>query len=182
MLETLNRDTILETVKSIPNGRFTRVTYKTELPLKAEFKKQGYHIIKITETTGRFGVNYHNIATVIARKAERALEESVSRNYTNHYEWVIENKVKHNNKTGKDYLVLANFNGGQHTKSQYKVVIDSSELFDLTATLNEKDFMDTYKDMIINSYWKPSTTGGEVKTIAFDNVIRIGEVGEKVEF
>ena len=42
--------------------------------------------------------------------------------------------------------------------------------------------MDTYKDMIINSYWKPSTTGGEVKTIAFDNVIRIGEVGEKVEF
>ena len=176
-MTTLTRDQIIEAVSKVRNGTIARVTYQTELPLKAEYKKQGYSIIKVVETSGRFGVNYHNIGSVIARKAAETHKDVVVRK--NNYTWVIKHKVKHNESTGKDYIVMANFNKGHHTKSKYIVIYHSEEL----NTYNNTQFENSYfVEMVINSYWNKSNSGGEVKTITFENIIRINDVGTKVLF
>lgn len=175
-MKTLSREQILKTVEAIPNGRIARVTYKTELPVKAEFKKQGYVVTKLVETTGRFGVQYHHIASVIARKAEEGFKEAVKR--TNNYVWVINNKVKHNTVTDKDYIVLASFNGGHHTKSKYIVSYLGK---DTVYSDHEFKYSDN-KNLVIDSYWKPSKNAGEVKNISFENVLAINNVGTKINF
>lgn len=172
-MEILNREQIIEAVDNVKNGTIARVTYRTELPVKAAFKKQGYKVIKVVETSGRLGVNYHNIATVIARKAEQEMTESVQR--ANNYEWVIRNKVKHNTATNKDYLVLASFNQGHHTRSKYIVSYMGEETTYSSA-------VDTVKDLVINSYWTPGKTAGEVRNISFENILCINNVGQRVSF
>lgn len=174
-MKTLERNTIIESIDKIHNGCLVRVTYKSEVPIKAEFRKQGYRIIKITETSGRVGVNYHNIASVIARKSENLVENTTSR--TNNYEWVIKNKVKYNTNTEKDYLVLANFNKGHHTKTKY-IVCGS-----IMGTLDCGDELPVgYKDMIQNYYLNRGDSVGEVRTVAFENILSINNIGNKIVF
>lgn len=174
-MTTLNREQIIEATNSVRNGTIARVTYKTEVPLKAEFKKQGYKLTKITETSARFGVNYGKIASVIARNAERNLEESVHR--TNNYEWVIKNKVQYNSKTDKEYLVLASFNKGHHTKSKYILEGTFVGTIDMGKSIDGH-----YAHLVIDSYFKDGKPVSEIKKIAFDNLIRINSVGEKISF
>lgn len=170
----LNREQIIDATNSVRNGTIARVTYKSEVPLKAEFKKQGYRLIKITETSARFGVDYGKISSVIARRAEQT-EPTVQR--TNNYEWVIRNKVKYNTKTDKEYLVLANFNKGHNTKSKY--ILEGT----FVGTIDMGDSIDGhYSHLVIDSYYKKPNGTTEVKTIAFDNIMRINDVGQKVFF
>lgn len=172
-MTSLNREQIIEATNGVRNGTIARVMYKSELPLKAEFKKQGYKLIKITETSARFGVNYGHISSVMERN-DTGYEPS---NRTNNYEWVIPNKVKHNSKTDKDYLVLANFNKGHNTKSKY--ILYGS----MAGTLNMGPSIDPgYTHLVIDSYYKKSSTPCEVKTISFENILRINGVGEKISF
>ena len=174
-MTTLNREQIIEATNRVRNGTLARVSYKTEVPLKAEFKKQGYKLIKITETTARFGVSYGKIASVIARNAERTLEEATKR--TNNYEWVIKNKVQYNTKTNKEYLVLANFNKGHNTKSKY--ILEGTFI----GTIDMGDSIDShYTHLVIDSYFKKSGNYGEIKTISFDNILRINDMGQKIYF
>ena len=174
-MTTLNREQIIEATNGVRNGTIARVTYRTEVPLKAEFKKQGYRLTKITETSARFGVNYGRIASVIARNAERNLEEAVQR--TNNYEWVIKNKVQYNTKTDKEYLVLANFNKGHNTKSKYILEGTFVGTIDMGSSIDEH-----YTHLVIDSYFKGGKPASEIKKIAFDNLIRINNVGQKITF
>ena len=171
----LNREQIIEATNKVKNGTIARVTYRTEVPLKAEFKKQGYRLIKVTETSARFGVNYGKIASVIARNAEKSSEDVTPR--VNNYEWIIKNKVKYNTKTDKEYLVVANFNKGHHTKSKY--ILEGT----FVGTIDMGNSIDShYTHLVIDSYFKKSGSGSEIKTIAFDNILRINNIGQKVYF
>lgn len=176
-MKALERDVILNEAKEVRNGCITRICYKTELPVKAEFKHQGYKVYKVVETSARLGVNYHKIASVIARKAEEGLKETIQR-ANNYYEWVLANKVRHNTNTGKDYLYVASFNKGHHTKSYFVVCGPDAT----TEWLTAEDFIDTYKGILIPSYWNNRGQGGsEVKNISFENIYRIGGSGEKID-
>ena len=93
-MKTLNRDLIIEAAEKVKPGTIARICYKTELPVKAEWKKQGDKMYKIVETSARLGVNYGNIASVKARKELEENKPQIKR--TNNYEWVIKNKVRHN--------------------------------------------------------------------------------------
>ena len=160
----LSREQIIKVAGEVKGGRIMRVTYKTELPLKAEFKKQGYVLIKIIETSVRFGVDYHNIAAVIERKANAEPKEPVVR--SNNYEWVIENRVKYNKNTEKEYLVVANLPG--HSNSRVKYILEGT----MVGTIDMGSEIDPhYRHMVRDSYFNPSATGGEVKTISFCNII-----------
>lgn len=174
-MTTLNREQIIEATNQVRNGTIARVTYRSDVPLKAEYKKQGYKLTKITETSARFGVDYSRISSVIARRAEQALEEAVKR--TNNYEWVIRNKVKFNTKTEKEYLVLANFNKGHHTKTKYILEGTFVGAIDMGDTIEP-----AYAHLVIDSYYKKSENPGEIRTVAFDNIIRINSVGQRVFF
>ena len=178
MHKSLERDIIIQEAQNVRPGTITRICYKTELPVKAEFKHQGYKIFKVVETSARLGVNYYNIASVIARKAEEESREAPKR--ANNYEWVIKNKVRHNTSTGKDYLYIATFNKGHHTKSYY-VVTNSEE--PSTSWYTADEFVDLcYKNYVIPSYWaKQSSPVSEVKNISFENVYRIGNAGAAID-
>ena len=171
-MEALKREVIINEAAKVKPGTITRIMYKTECPVKAEYKKQGYRMFKMVETSARLGVNYHHIASVIARKAEEGLKETVAR--VNNYEWVLKNKVRHNTATGKDYLYAATFNKGHHTYSCYILMQpDSSELkWFSPLDLEESE----YKDILIPSYWKGSNPT-EVRNISFENIYRIGSEG-----
>ena len=52
---------IYNAITKIPNGRFFRIIYKTEMPLKCEYKKTGIEVYKITSRIARTGINYANI-------------------------------------------------------------------------------------------------------------------------
>lgn len=169
-MEALARDTIIEEAMKVRPGTLTRVGYTSELPVKAEYKKKGYRMFKIVETSVRLGVNYHNIASVIARKAEEGLKEAVQR--TNNYEWVIKNKVSHNTATGKDYLYVANFNNGHNTKTRYFIEGTFVGTIDMGDEIDEH-----FAHLLIPSYWNRKSNGGEVRTISFDNIYKIRSAG-----
>ena len=173
--KTLTRDQIMDTISNVKNGQIVRVTYQSEVPLKATFKDLEMKIYKFTETSVRTGVNYHNIENVIKRKAEQKGEPL--RKKTNNYEWLIKNKVKYNKNTGKEYIVFAPLKKGDHTKVIYALCFESQIIM-----LSESSFKHVYSDSVIPSYWTPSKTGEDIKTVSFENVIRIGNVGSKINF
>lgn len=174
-MNILNREQIIKVAKEIKGGRIIRITYKTELPLKAEFKKQGYVLTKIIETSVRFGVNYHNISKVIERKANMQPKDVSVK--SNNYEWVIKDRVKYNKNTEKEYLVVANL--PEHQNSRVKYILEGT----MVGTIDMGSEIDgAYKQIIRDSYFTPSATGGEVKTISFSNIININNIGEKINF
>ena len=88
-------------------------------------------------------------------------------NVTNNYEWVVRNRVKHNNNTNKDYLCVASLPKGHNTKVRY--IVEGTSV----STIDMGDVLDgPYKNLVIDSYFKPSTSGNEIKTISFDNIIK----------
>lgn len=162
-IKTLSSDEIIKSVSVVKNGQMCRIKYKSEMPVKAEFKKQGIKIVKVTEATIRFGVDYEHISTVIERKSNEDYTPAVR---ANNYEWVIENKICHNSKTGKDCVRFATLNGGAHKKVVYIVVDSLNETYDIESLTEEQ------KKYIQDSYWNRTTP--EVQNILFENIIAIG--------
>ena len=67
MFGTLNEDLIISTVKKIGNGKIFSVGYRSEVPIKYEYKRLGLRITKFTEKCVRSGVNYSKIKEVILK-------------------------------------------------------------------------------------------------------------------
>lgn len=168
----LGKEAILNEAARIKPGTITRVGYRTFLPVKAAYKKQGVEVMKVVETSVRLGVSYSKIASVIARRAEEGLKEAIER--TNNYEWVLANKVCFNSKTSKYYLYAASLNGGHNTHAHYYVKHADGRIDSLTAQeFKSSPYAEEY---IIASYFKGSGSAPEVRNIAFDNIFRIGNV------
>ena len=173
-MKTLTSEQILTATSQVRGGTIARITYKTEVPIKAEFKKQGYKITKIVESSVRFGVNYHNIASVIARKSQESVNQT---SRANNYEWIIKNRVKHNTKTDKDYLVVANLPVNHNSKVKY--ILEGS----IMGTLDMGNRIDgPYKDIVLNSYFNRNSDEREIRTISFENIITINKIGNRIHF
>lgn len=156
-------DIICEKVSAIKNGTMARVQYKSELPVKACYKKEGISIIKMTDATVRFGVDYDHIAKVIEQRAEKVATYETTTPRANNFYWIIENKVSHNTNTNKDYLRFARVNGGSHRHTLYKMIVGGDE------KVVEKADIEEY---VQNSYWNKHSEP-EVQNICIDNVISI---------
>ena len=175
LVKMLSRDEILESISNVKNGQIVRVSYQSEVPVKAEFKKLGMTVFKFTETSVRTGVNYWNMQSVIARKSNSDNKSKVKSN--NPYNWIIKNKVKCHETTGKEYLVVAPLKKGDHTKTFYGICCGGTIIM-----MSEAEFKKAYLEIVIDSYWTRSKTGEDIKTISFENIIRIGNNGSKLDF
>ena len=173
-MKELTRYEIITAVSEVRGGTITRVTYKTDVPVKAEYKKQGYKIVKIVETTARIGVNYGHLPSVIARNAETPTETT---HKANNYEWVVKDRICHNTKTGKDYVALISFNGGHNTKVKYVIEGTFVGAIDMGSEIDK-----VYRHIVLDSYFKKPTTPTEFRRVAFENIIRINNVGTKLVF
>lgn len=154
---------IIKAISDIPAGRFFRMSYTSELPVKAEHKNAGVKVHKITEATVRTGVAYNNIKAVQEYKATH--EPKLTTPRANNYEWVVENRVKYNTKTGKTYVVVATVPSGSNKKCKYLIS-------DHTGTrVVETEELD--KTLIIDSYWKKNDSPDVVRTISVEHILSV---------
>ena len=154
----MKTEAIIKRVSEIPAGRFFRVRYITKVKLKAEYEKQGYSILKIVDTTTRTGVKYQNIAGV---ELKDKFEDKQPK--TNNWEWIVKDRIKHNTKTGKDYLVIAPISKGSNTVNTYVLTIPEG----VSNTIPECDVKNTYA---VPSYWKDGEKPA-VMNVTLENVL-----------
>ena len=152
------------------NGCITRVGYSKELKVLKDWQNLGFRVYKLTETSVRLGVNYFNIASVIAKKAAEGDKPKKER--VNNYSWIIRNKVKYNSNTGKTYLQVATLNHGHNTKSQF-LVYNPSEGW---IVLEKEEFELSEYYAMLDAKSKGGSKGEkpEVYTITFDNIYKLG--------
>ena len=169
----MTSDEVINTVSTIKNGTMARLKYKTELPLKAEFAKLGYKMYKIVETTVRFGVNYANISSVIEKKNLSSNEDKDKVRIKRHSntDWVIKNKILHNNNTDKDYLVFAPMKKGANNKYNFVLVDSTNHQFSFNYWILPEDF----KQMVQQNYWTSHRDFHDIKNISIENVIWVGQ-------
>ena len=153
---------VYEAISSIPNGRFFKICYRTEVPLKAEYKNKGYKVYKYTFRVTRIGVRYNSLKEVKENNIQEVSRASNSN-------WLIRNKIKTNITTGKDYIVIATMAKNEHKEYSY-VVVDQSGIE------KRKSFAPT--DMIIPSYFEKKN--GAVRNINLDNIVCISYKGEVI--
>lgn len=152
---------LLKVMSNVKKGSFIRFSYKTTLPVKAEYKNQGYSIVKITSITTRFGINYGNIKAVQERKVEEGNKEKTNRK--NNSIWIMKNSILYNENTKKYYLCTYPTSKGKNTSSKYYLVKDNKE---------EEQILDNIKNMVIDSYWTKKAT--QMFNVDINNIISIG--------
>lgn len=155
----MKTDKLIEAIKAIPGGRFFRVRYMTKVKMNAESVKNGITIMKIVDTTTRTGVKYKNIAGVVLNEYPDSYVPKVS-----NWEWVIPQRVKHNSKTGKDYLVIAPIAKGHNTRVSY--VLTDGEGNSRIITKEEA------MEYSIPSYWKDGDKPA-IMNVTLENVLMV---------
>lgn len=159
-----NYDKILPTIEKIKNGEIFRIEYITDVPLKALERLNGYRCIKVCEKCVRTGVKYQNIESV-----KKTTIDGVQKNKHSGYEWVIQNKVKHNTNTDKNYFVCATVPKHSNEHSVY-IMYDRDGA--ATRMSREELFL---SNKAINSYF--NSDDRPIFSIGFDNILKIGKVG-----
>jgi len=158
----MTKEEIVSTVTNLRNGTMARIEYVTELPMKAEFAKQGYKILKVTETTARFGVKYSNLSAV------KEKQESSKSEKTNNFEWIVENKLAHNTNTGKDYIRFAPLKKSGSNKHTNLIFVDTTGKY---FSFDGKELPADFKNMVQNSYWNKKHETPDIQTVLLENVI-----------
>ena len=159
----MTHEEIKAALESIPAGRFFRLRYTSEMKVKAEFKKQGISVMKVTETTMRTGVAYERIASVVEYKATH--EPKRDKPVANNWEWIVPNRIKYNTNTKKTYAVLASVPHGSNSEVYYIVTDKDGDRIMTEDTLD--------KSLMQDSVWSQSAYPNAIRTIAFDNILDI---------
>lgn len=154
----MKTEQIIKKIQSIPGGRFFRVRYISKVKMAADAEKEGVSIFKIVDTTTRTGVKYNNIEGVTPTTYNDKKEPKES-----NWEWVVKNRIKHNTKTGKDYLVIAPIGKGSHTVTTY-IMTDK----DGNTSIIDKD---TVKMYAVASYWKEEKPA--IMNVTLENVLLV---------
>ena len=163
---SMTKDEIISTITNLRNGTMARIVYSTELPLKAEFAKLGYKIIKVTETTVRFGVKYSHLKAVKEKQSDPNYKPSEK---ANNYEWIVKNKISHNTKTGKDYVRFAPMKIGSNKHSNIIFVDTTGRHF----SFDEHSLPNDFKNMVQNSYWTRKHETPDIQTVLLENIVMV---------
>lgn len=157
----MTKNEILNSIRDIKKGTFTRIIYTSEPTLSAAGKKAGVSIVKHTEKTVRLGIEYQNMQVVKDREAART---EPKREVTPWCHWEVEDVLAKHNTKDAYYLAFSYVNGtGHNTKSQYYLngkVIPVEEL-------KESGF-------IVPSYFKEGKESPVTQRVNIDNIIQIG--------
>ena len=156
----MTKTEILNSIRNIKKGTFTRIIYTSEPTLSAAGKKAGVSVIKHTEKTVRLGIKYQNMEAVKQFELERT---EPKREVTSWCHWEIEDVLAKHNTKDAYYLAFSYVNEGHNTKSQYYLngkIVSVEEL-------KESGF-------IIPSYFKEEKDAPVTQRVNIDNIIQIG--------
>lgn len=164
----MNYEMIVESLNKVRPGAFTRLGYKTEVPIHAEYSKLGYKVEKICNMTVRFGIKYGNIAEVIKLAAEKVASDSRPR--VSNEEMLVPNKLYRNLKSGKIYLSAYPCKQGRNTTRTYVITIPTDSGC-VKATMDDLGY---FKSLVLDSYFNQRETS--IFKVNIDNVFKIGNV------
>ena len=168
---------VLNRLKEIPNGRFFKMTWKSEIPVYKKYADV-YEITKITTSTVRKGIRYTNTKAYKTKLYRRMLEEcsgtsfitplEFNKKYNNelpwgHYREGYENVIiDHTNKAGEfnSYLRLYL----TPNKPEVKYYINGKEV-----SKNELQAL----NIVSNSYWERESVKDGVFNIKIKNILFI---------
>lgn len=157
----MTEQNVYEALKGYQVGSFIRVGFRSYLG-NAAAKKAGNVIIKQTETTGRIGIHYQNIASVKARKEQQEPSEKTYKVWFKHVEGHPE-IVEHLQDASKRYLQIFAVKPFAYPKVKYLlngVEISKQEL-EATGLCTKSDLA--------------SSSGSELFNIPLDNLLFIGK-------
>lgn len=173
----LKLEDVVKEVTNIPNGQIFRLSYCKPVPLLKKMDDGSTKIFKVTSLSCRTGVAYSEIAHVKELNESRT---EPKRQYTNNYEYLVENKIKYNTKTQKHYLQIATLNEGHNTKTEY-IVIKNGEV----NHYNKEKFWDSFSDIITSADRKPKTDSNvqiDVMTINCDNITQVNNLKVDLDY
>lgn len=166
-MKFLKQEEIMDVVASIRGGQMVRLGYRTEVPLRAEFKKSGIQAYKISETTVRVGVNYEHIHSVQVAKALGELSGA----HTQTCHWLIPNRVLEHNENGTLYVSVATIPNAA-AKTKY-ILIDA----------NGKEMVvdRNYLTPLATKAFSSSSGSKPAKfNVRFENIYRFGKAGSSL--
>ena len=172
-MELLN---IIRALNKIKNGAFTRIGYITEVRMNADFKNKGYRMLKVTETTVRFGLNYGNIKSVIEQNSKNKAEGKVKKPRANNNIDLIKNKLVFNTNTQKAY-VNAFYAKNNNVKNRY-ILVNVSNDVPYLIPITSDSYKNIWEEYIINSL--KNTNEPPVFQINTSNIFRIGNYGSEI--
>lgn len=173
-MELLNCVRALTQIKS---GVFTRVSYISVMRTKAAFNHTGYRLIKVTNTTSRFGIKYNNIQAVVDKAAKNELAGKEKKHRANNKIELLTNKLVFNTNTQQAYVkVFATKN--HNTKNEYYLVNVNSEIPTYEKLFNWQ-FESEYEKYLIESQ-RNLTEVPVLKEVNIDNIYRIGNYGSDI--
>lgn len=143
----------------IKPGQFFRIDYKTDIPIKAEYKNI-IEIIKVCTETVRTGVKYQNISSVTVKEKDPI--------YKSNKRWLIKNSVFENTNNNELYIRLANLTHGANLKRYYLVKLDKN-IFYYEEIPNE------FKKYIVPSYFTKNSEVSyrPIKDVKISNITMI---------
>lgn len=157
----MTEQNVYEALKGYQKGSYIRLGWKSTLG-NAAAKKAGNVIIKQTETTGRIGIHYQNIASVKARKEQQEPSEKTYKVWFKHVEGHPE-IVEHLQDASKRYLQIFAVKPFSYSKVKYFLNGVEISKQDLEAT-----------GLCTKSDLAPSS-GSELFNIPLDNLLFIGK-------
>lgn len=153
-----------EALKDIHSGSFFRIGYITELPLKAAYAKEGWRIVKMTESTVRTGINYRKIQSVIKDQESRS---EVIRSRKNNVVPVQPRRIYKNVVTDQMYLRVFPTQKGTNKNASYILVTPDRSPYTF------KDMDEEMREMVRDSYFTQKSR--PIETLKIDNIYKVGE-------
>lgn len=143
----------------IKPGQFFRIGYRTNIPIKIEYKNI-IEIIKVCTETVRTGVKYQNISSVTVKEKDPI--------YKSNKKWLIKNSVFENTNNNELYIRLANLKVGANLKRYYLVKLDKNIFY-------YEEIPDEFKKYIIPSYFTKNSEVSyrPIKDVKISNIMMI---------
>lgn len=150
---------IEEIISNIHGGSVFSISYVTELPMKAAYKKEGFVCRKSVTKLARTGVEYSHIAGVEPSDSKRVSKVVA----------VLKNRIYQHSENGTKYVRLAKWSN-PHSKVTYFLTYPDGWM----RVVEEEDI----KEYVIPSYWnRKDGKVPEVVNVKFDNILAIKYAG-----
>lgn len=143
-------------------GQFFKVSWISDVPVKAGFKRQGISVNKLTTATSRYGIKYTNIKSVQMKveKGEINLTHELPwGNWKSGYEGIL---IDHTNKAGEQNTYLRLYTTPNKAEVSYFMNGKSISKTELISS-----------GVVQDSYWKKDNSNVDCFTVNVRNIIDI---------
>lgn len=165
----LDLEKIKKELETISKEEVFELEYCKPIPLLKKFQDSNMTFYKITKMKCRTGVSYAELPKLQELKESSA--DNPKRQYTNNYEYILENKLKYNRKTEKYYLQVVPTNEPDCFNTVYRVFENGGLKY-----MTKEAFLKEYADFITAKDKKSSDVPVDILTINCDNVFHLNHL------